>query len=496
MILEATCLRHWIDVLYAKMLKLWQLPQGYEDDNCANQPLIPKNACRVPSKKRLPFYNSIIIIINNNIIIGHQSSAAISHHHDHHHHHHQQHHHPSIHPPIHPTHPPTHPSIHPSIHPSSSLPPIPSHPFHPFHPSSPSSSSSFIIVVVVAIAIAVATMAVAGVIAAATGVIVLVVVGMGAGIVVVLVGVGVGVGVSVVVGVGVSVVIVGVGVISVIRVGVSVSVGVGVGVVVVIVIIVVFVYNFNYNICIFGRTRRLRLEVCSCRWLQVYVQGLRLGKPPGETVEPGTSFLHVVTFNWYWPINAGFGFRMDTWVDLLIDTRWELIPSGFARLDLFGRCGDLDFWMFFRPTALSVLSCLFVYFGRQHAFSLYYFGCGMEEAFCQNPSVRKTLLSFVWRKPGEFTRFWHSPCFHHVLAIHQVFTSFWNFTKLKPDFTVKRTNFNKKRKTLLLVAILKEVFFGNIWREKCKKCFCTLSWIHKTLLWNVGGSLANPPEAT
>ena len=41
------------------------------------------------------------------------------------------------------------------------------------------------------------------------------------------------------------------------------------------------------------------------------------------------------------------------------------------------------FWMFFRPTALSVLSCLFVYFGRQHAFSLYYFGCGMEEAFCR-----------------------------------------------------------------------------------------------------------------
>ena len=67
-------------------------------------------------------------------------------------------------------------------------------------------------------------------------------------------------------------------------------------------------------------------------------------------------------------------------------------------------------------------SCLFVNFGRQQAFSLYYFGCGMQQAFYQNPSVRKTLLSFVWWKPGEFTRF--SPSFHQVLA----------FTKISPGF--------------------------------------------------------------
>ena len=77
------------------------------------------------------------------------------------------------------------------------------------------------------------------------------------------------------------------------------------------------------------------------------------------------------------------------------------------------------------PQALAqcpVSSCLFVNFGRQQAFSLYYFGCGMQQAFYQNPSVRKTLLSFVWWKPGEFTRF--SPSFHQVLA----------FTKISPGF--------------------------------------------------------------
>ena len=77
-------------------------------------------------------------------------------------------------------------------------------------------------------------------------------------------------------------------------------------------------------------------------------------------------------------------------------------------------------WGLRGPTDLS--SCLFVNFGRYQAFSLYYFGCGMQQAFYQNPSVRKTLLSFVWWKPGEFTRF--SPSFHQVLA----------FTKISPGF--------------------------------------------------------------
>ena len=45
-----------------------------------------------------------------------------------------------------------------------------------------------------------------------------------------------------------------------------------------------------------------------------------------------------------------------------------------------------------------------------------------NKRFTQNPSVRKTLLSFVWWKPGEFTRF--SPSFHQVLA----------FTKISPGF--------------------------------------------------------------
>jgi len=48
--------------------------------------------------------------------------------------------------------------------------------------------------------------------------------------------------------------------------------------------------------------------------------------------------------------------------------------------------------------------------------------------------------------------FGNSPGFHQLLELHQI----------EPDFTVKRTKFNKKQKTLLLVAILKEVFFGNI----------------------------------
>ena len=81
-----------------------------------------------------------------------------------------------------------------------------------------------------------------------------------------------------------------------------------------------------------------------------------------------------------------------------------------------------------------------------------------NKRFTQNPSVRKTLLSFVWWKPGELTRFStsfrqvlaftkfspgfaYSPGFHQVLEItrcspnfenspgfHQVFTRFWIFT--------------------------------------------------------------------
>ena len=45
--------------------------------------------------------------------------------------------------------------------------------------------------------------------------------------------------------------------------------------------------------------------------------------------------------------------------------------------------------------------------------------------FTQNPSVRKTLLSFVWWKPGEFTSFRQVLDFHH--------------------FTIKRVNFTKKK---------------------------------------------------
>ena len=87
----------------------------------------------------------------------------------------------------------------------------------------------------------------------------------------------------------------------------------------------------------------------------------------------------------------------------------------------------------------KVLSCLFVNFGRQQAFSLYYFGCGMQQAFYQNPSVRKTLLSFVWWKPGEHLV--NSPGFHQVFTkfspgfgIHQVFTRFCKFTRFSPGF--------------------------------------------------------------
>ena len=75
-------------------------------------------------------------------------------------------------------------------------------------------------------------------------------------------------------------------------------------------------------------------------------------------------------------------------------------------------------------TDVRVSSCLFVNFGRQQAFSLSDFGCGMQQAFYQNPSVRKTFLSFVWWDQ-VFTRFWHSPRFHQVLQIHQVSIRFW-----------------------------------------------------------------------
>ena len=127
-----------------------------------------------------------------------------------------------------------------------------------------------------------------------------------------------------------------------------------------------------------------------------------------------------------------------------------------------------------RPTALSVLSCLFVFFGRQHAFSLYYFGCGMEEAFCQNPSVRKTLLSFVWWKPSE--NLVNSPGFD----IHHVFTMFWKFTRFSPAFGTspnwtgfhrKTYKFQQKTEKFLLVAILKEAFFWQHLKGKMQEAF-------------------------
>ena len=77
---------------------------------------------------------------------------------------------------------------------------------------------------------------------------------------------------------------------------------------------------------------------------------------------------------------------------------------------------------------LVLLSCLFVTLGKQKTFSLYYYGCRVQQMFYQNPLMRKTLLSLVWWKPGEVTRFspgfWHSPRFQQVLHIHQTVTKF------------------------------------------------------------------------
>ena len=63
------------------------------------------------------------------------------------------------------------------------------------------------------------------------------------------------------------------------------------------------------------------------------------------------------------------------------------------------------------------VSCLFVDFGRQQTFSLYYFGCGMPQVFYQNPSMRKKRF---FRLFGENLA--NSPGFPQVLT----------FTKFSP----------------------------------------------------------------
>ena len=106
-------------------------------------------------------------------------------------------------------------------------------------------------------------------------------------------------------------------------------------------------------------------------------------------------------------------------------------------------------------------------------------------------NAQKTFLSFVWWKPGEFTKFspgfdvhqvftrlrkftrfspgfgnnqvftkfWEiHPAFYQVLDMYQIFTKFWKFTRfspsfhqvlqfhqIKPNFTVKRINFTKRK---------------------------------------------------
>ena len=166
---------------------------------------------------------------------------------------------------------------------------------------------------------------------------------------------------------------------------------------------------------------------------------------------------------------------------------YRLILTHDAAHQAWGNSASMDPIGFSRQTShvlgiplLFVSSCLFVNFGRQQAFSLNYFGCGMQQAFYQNPSVRKTLLSFVWWIHQVFTKF--SPGF----GIHQDFTRFCKFTRIPSVFTKTRSKFNQLTK--FSPSCLKEspgfhqVTSFEIAHQVFTKIKQTTWWIHQILI--------------
>ena len=176
-------------------------------------------------------------------------------------------------------------------------------------------------------------------------------------------------------------------------------------------------------------------------------------------------------------------------------------------------------------------SCLFVNFGRQQAFSLYYFGCGMQQAFYQNPSVHKMLLSLVWWKLGEFTKFspgfgihqdftrfckftrfpsgfGNNPVFTKFLEMHQIFTKIWKFTRFSLSFHQVFRFFTKHKRSIRrcqnrikfslqwwYICNFETSVFWHHFQEKTARSvsYSLLNTQNASLEWNVGGSLANPP---
>jgi len=176
----------------------------------------------------------------------------------------------------------------------------------------------------------------------------------------------------------------------------------------------------------------------------------------------------------------------------------------------------------------EMLSCLFVIFERQQTW--------MQQAF-QNPSVRKTLLSFVWWTPEKSPGFRIHQRFHQVLKFtrfsprfgyHQEFTKFWTFTrywkftriffKVSPgfgnssgfhqvftrfsDFLTKPWRSIRRFQNCISFhcsdgryVILKEAFFRHQFQGKNARrvLYSLLNTQNTSLEWNVGGSLANPP---